>query len=87
MSNEYKHVNNSERCERKDGCRIVINNILVCSDNHKKFTNQYEVDKDFTRYTKDNKEYKLDKKGITIVNKFNCGKCNGDGDCDDDDDD
>lgn len=64
------------------GCRIEINNILVCSGKHKKFTDGYEIDKDTIRNLRDNKEYKCDKKGVTIVNKFNCGKC-----CDSDDDD
>ena len=68
-------------CDQR-GCRIQINNILVCSDKHKKFTDEYEIDKDTIRNLRDNKEYKCDKKGVTIVNKFNCSKC-----CDDDVDD
>jgi hypothetical protein len=64
------------------GCRIEINNILVCSGKRKKFTDEYKIDKDTIKNLRDNKEYKCDKKGVTIVNKFSCGRC-----CDSDDDD
>lgn len=66
-------------CDQKR-CKIEINNILVCSDKHKKFTDEYEINKDTIRDLQNYKEYK---KGVTIVNKFNCGKCS---DSDDEDD-
>ena len=78
-----EHHKDNKICDKDENeCFITINNILVCSDKHKKFTDEYEIDKDTIRNLRDNKEYKCDKKGVTIVNKFNCGEC-----CDSDDDD